>query len=689
MRASKRSIGRVVLGLAVSQLVAACSLFVDFDRSKIHETGGTPNHGGAPGSGGAGTGGRVNAGGSGPGGSGGSGGANVDAGMGGSIDAGSGGAGGMGVEGGADHMSPPAACDVKTHEGCAADELCCPSTQGARCEKTSVDECEACGKPCPSTLAKSCDERTCVCDPATNRACSGTGPERFCAQSGTADPACVECLDATDCATRTDGNNECVAGKCVACDPAKGNSGCSGNTPICDSATMACKACSSSPNNCGGALVCTPSGSCGGCATSATDCVTPTTPICDGASTECRGCASNAECTTERSLAFCIDTTRCSPCQPTTEQGCADPTKPDCRLAVDGNFSCQACTSDDHCKNLAATPVCDVPSGKCVACGTDNDCTGNSKKPLCVGNVCVGCDSVAPAATADQRCAAKPGGAAVCVESGTQKSQCGACDPTSSDGCASSELCCEKSGVASCAAVTPTQCTACGVACNPTVANTCADRGCQCGASAPCTGTGTSRFCIGSPGSCVECKADTDCTDPAAPLCVANQCAACDATAGGDARCASKSASTPQCASAGAQKGHCSACDPIGNAGCGGTTQCDSTTATCLDCIDDSGCIDVPKTPICGANSCRACASDSECKQSASAAGPLCGTSGACAVDGACSSSGDCTDGVHTTCVDVNQGSGSPDNRCRVCNPGNNDGCTGPQTCGPDFTCGN
>jgi hypothetical protein len=697
MQASSRALSALVFALAAWAIVPACSLVVDFDRSKIH----------AGGSGGAGahpsnhTGGTTTA-------SGGS--IDVDSGMGGGSGAGGDG-GGMGGAGGSTGGAggtggTPAACDLATHEGCDADELCCSTPKGPACRKTSVDECQSCGTPCSTTLAKSCSGRTCECDPASNRPCSGKGAESFCLSSSSS-ARCVECRDFTDCAGRSDGKTECVGNKCVTCDPSKTNAGCSGQTPVCDPTTLGCKACSTS-SQCGGSLVCTGSGSCGGCRTSATDCVAPTTPICDAGTTECRGCSSNQECQTELNLAYCVDDSRCSPCQPTTEQGCTDPAKPDCRAAANGNLACQACVTDDHCKNLTATPVCDAGTGKCVECTADNDCSGNAKKPLCVGNVCVACDTSTVLSTADQRCAAKQGGAGACIQTGTEEGQCGACDPADSAGCAADELCCERGGVPTCVGTSASECTGCGVACNPTLANTCTGRGCRCGSSAPCSGTGTARFCTGSPGSCVECLADGDCTDPTAPLCESNQCVACDGAANANMRCQAKQAGA--CASGGSRKGRCADCDPKDDTGCSGSNQCDPATATCVGCVDDSGCsgkndkcdtstqtcvdctaaggcADTPATPICNvaAEQCDKCTVDAECQAGAGTAGPLCSLAGTCNPDDPCTGNGDCTDGIHSLCLDVSADM-SGENRCRECDPSNYNGCTS-GTCGADYIC--
>jgi hypothetical protein len=75
---------------------------------------------------------------------------------------------------------------------------------------------------------------------------------------------------------------------------------------------------------------------------------------------------------------------------------------------------------------------------------------------------------------------------------------------------------------------------------------------------------------------------------------------------------------------------------------------------------------------------------DAECGALGGAAGPLCGASGACGADAACSADTDCLDGVHGQCVDI----GSGVERCRACDPSNDDGCDTGKHCSAAFVCG-
>jgi len=647
MSASSALRAALVIGPGV--VAFACSFIADFDASKLPREGsrGVPDGSAATaGSGGASASGARTGTMSG-GAAAGEGGVSASAGAG-AADA-SLGRGGSGAENeggnGGDDGTPPA-CDVSTNAGCAADELCCPVGQGVTCRKTSPDECENCGVACPTGVTAACTARTCECGPGSGRVCTGRDAERFCAGS----PAsCVACRDATDCAGRSDGKTRCVAGQCAECDAAQASAGCSGNKPVCDATTHSCRACVRSPDDCPKPLVCTTTGACGHCG-GAVDCKTPTSPICDVGTTQCRPCASNAECAAGPKLPYCISQT-CSSCNPTTEVGCTDATKPDCRGDASGGFSCQACTNNAHCANRPGT-VCDAATGRCVACSSDNDCA-NPKTPLCVNNVCVACDTTSTIALlTDLRCVLKAGGQPACIRSGTQKGQCGACDPGDSRGCNGNQLCCESGGVAACIGTSTTQCAACSGACDPLLASTCSNRTCRCGSSAPCAGSGAQRFCVAS--GCVECRNDSDCTDA-----TLNQC----------------NPATAACV------------DCIDNGGCSGTLdRCDVVAHKCVDCDATGGCAGVPQTPICVASACTACKTDAQCAALVGSPGPLCSASGACVADATCTRNADCVDGIHLVCAGLHADGGGT-GRCRVCDPLTSAGCTGTQKCSADFVC--
>src|SRR5262249_2360406 len=149
--------------------------------------------------------------------------------------------------------------------------------------------------------------------------------------------------------------------------------------------------------------------------------------------------------------------------------------------------------------------------------------------------------------------------------------------------------------------------------------------------------------------------------------------------ANANTRCQAKQAGA--CASTGSRKGRCADCDPKDDTGCSGSNQCDPTTATCVGCVDDSGCSgkndkcdtsthtcvdwtaaggaqDTPGTPIWSVamEKCDKCIVGAECQAGPGTAGPLCSLAGTCDPDAACTdttNSTDCTDGVHGLCLDV------------------------------------
>jgi hypothetical protein len=414
---------------------------------------------------------------------------------------------------------------------------------------------------------------------------------------------------------------------------------------------LTCKACTATPDDCPGVLVCTTSGACGNCA-SAANCVTPTSPICDPGTTQCRACQSNQECVAQTGKPYCVGQT-CGPCVPGPDTGCTDPTKPDCRGALGGGVTCQPCTSSAHCTGKPGTPACDTNTGRCVACANDNDCSTNAKAPFCVNNVCAACDSVSPLpAVSDLRCALKPGGEPACVRAGTYKGECAACDPGGSRGCTQNQLCCEGSGAPACVATTTQACSACtSGACNPLLANNCANRACRCGTGAACTGTGDTSFCIS--GACRECRSDADCGNAAEPLCEGNVCVRCDQAVPATGRCAAKTPGTV-CAASGAFAGRCAACDPLTHAGCGTGTlnQCSPTTSTCVDCVDDGGCSGALDQCNTATSTCVDCLNDQGCSGTLGQCNVAQRTCVDCMNDLGCSGTLDQCDVTAHACVD-------------------------------------
>jgi hypothetical protein len=167
-----------------------------------------------------------------------------------------------------------------------------------------------------------------------------------------------------------------------------------------------------------------------------------------------------------------------------------------------GPAGARACTADDGC--AGATPLCDVPRGRCVACRPDVDCAGGSV------------------------CDPSSGACVECLTDGDCSAPTGTCD-------VGRHLC-----VASCRG---------GSACA---------RGTFCdAASGSCVGClrnadcGRGLLCDRARGECVECLADTDCPIDA-PVCTSGH--SCSDACAGDTDCQDGNGPGPP--------GNRSVCDP-------------------------------------------------------------------------------------------------------------------------------
>jgi hypothetical protein len=225
--------------------------------------------------------------------------------------------------------------------------------------------------------------------------------------------------------------------------------------------------------------------------------------------------------------------------------------------------------------------------------------------------------------------------------------------------------------------------------------NDCADRG---------DGGSGANVCDTTSGLCVACAKSSDCTaDPARPVCVANQCAACSSATN---ECRSKNSLAPVCDSSSGKcvgclsNDNCAGSAGVSDAGTDGGTDggvdggvvaglCYLTTKQCVECLAHADCKD-PSRPICGVlHTCVGCglqlAPSDGCPTKNSAL-PVCmGATGACVE---CVSGADCHG-------DAGTGVCSPTtNKCVECNDNTNcttdpsrafcvkNSCTGCQTAG-------
>jgi hypothetical protein len=149
----------------------------------------------------------------------------------------------------------------------------------------------------------------------------------------------------------------------------------------------------------------------------------------------------------------------------------------------------------------------------------------------------------------------------------------------------------------------------------PSIAPLCLAYQCaKCPANTDCAGRGDggtgAGVCDSTSGRCVACTKSSECTaDPAKPVCVANQCVACNSAAG---ECLAKNSLAPVC---NPTTGRCVGCltndhcannadggvDGGADGGADGGTAagfCDVTTNQCVGCVKHTDCKD-PSRPIC------------------------------------------------------------------------------------------
>ena len=278
------------------------------------------------------------------------------------------------------------------------------------------------------------------------------------------------------------------------------------------------------------------------------------------------------------------------------------------------------CGSDDDCGTEAlccdgrCEPTAAGPGGQCARCG-DGGCDP-ALAQTCTGRTC--------------RCGANAACQADITLCGQRNGQgdfvCQGC--RSNGHCGPTERCCQD-------VCTPTnsdfQCEACGTACDPRRADTCAavqagadhDFQCVCGDTGDaCEPGGATPYCIG--GQCMACVADADCPADRGQ-CVEHVCRACDpvdqAGCGAEALCCDFTCQGTgpgggeQCQTCGVPcdprvANDCSArlCRCGDTAPCGGDApSCDPLSGECVECLDDAACAGRTGRPHCVDRVCRAC----------------------------------------------------------------------------------
>jgi hypothetical protein len=115
-------------------------------------------------------------------------------------------------------------------------------------------------------------------------------------------------------------------------------------------------------------------------------------------------CAVNADCVDPKAR-FCADG-HCVACL--TTEDCQD-TTPVCSAA----HACVSCAAvDAGCP--AATPACEIASGRCLECLSDGQCTRDGGKSFCRAGACVGCGAAGASA-----CASRDPSQPACLAGGT------------------------------------------------------------------------------------------------------------------------------------------------------------------------------------------------------------------------------------------------------------------------------
>ncbi len=584
----------------------------------------------------------------------------------------------------------------RNNNDCAGNELCC---NGA-CVPTGAEAplpCTACGTSCNATNSNLCTNRGCrcgvnnacggaspvcndaagrcvqcladvdcngragtpecvgetcrACDPATSAGCAENGAMPICDAGNF---TCRTCNGDAECVTRNGNQNECVMGRCRACEPGT-NAGCSDETPTCDPMSFTCRACANN-NECTAGQQCV-AGACVGCNPANGAGCGPDQPICEAGTFVCRTCRNDNECGARTGPEDQCVLGRCQACDTADHAGCA-------ANQLCCNFQCQAtgaaapaacqacgvsCNADStntcngracRCGNNAPcsgqTAFCDDPRGVCVNCRDDDDCGG--ARGECVSNACEACDpaddsgcapnsntpicaGATPACRACQNDAECPNNGQ-CLADG----RCRPCDPTNAAGCG------EGSAAPICDAANAT-CRACAndgeCAARPGTLDWCVQGECEACKPADnsgCNAASATPICDAASRTCRACNNDVDCNgNPNGGECVAGACKPCDP--GDYAGCDAASA-TPVCNAAFA----CVGCtlDPQCVTSPGNADQCVAGgRCKVCDTADHAGCVESSATPICGAgNTCVACEEDDEC-----AARP--GSRDLC-VDGAC-----------------------------------------------------
>ena len=298
----------------------------------------------------------------------------------------------------------------------------------------------------------------------------------------------------------------------------------------------------------------------------------------------CVECRDNSNCPMDRPI--------CSASRHVCVPMCA--TDDDCPMMTPACLPsgvCGQCSATNSRACTGLTPICDVPSARCVECLTNATCPPG--RPFCnlMTKRCVGCTTNADCPAATPFCDPMTGACRGCASD----ADCGGATP----------LCDVPAGrCVSC--LTNANCMAATPVCDPMV-RVC--RGCrgdgECPMTAPacqpggscgeCSATNASRclpptpVCDPAAARCVECVSNAQCSGTR-PVCnlMTRTCRACMA----DGECP---AETPACLATGA----CAECSATNASRCTGARPlCDVASNRCVGCLTSADCAS-PTAPFC------------------------------------------------------------------------------------------
>ncbi len=501
------------------------------------------------------------------------------------------------------------------------------------------------------------------------------------------DYACIGCEQDSNCTNLAGTNGAYCAvtgaqkGACVACNT-NTNAGCAGATPICDSKTYTCRACTTNDCTTPGLNVCATFGSnkgmCVECEASSDCSPTSNTPICT-LNNKCVACNQDTDCTSNnitsvysQALKYCTTFAgsskgSCVQCFASTQCHADSPSTPICNAN-----QCAPCSTINPCTSLKPSVNCAITGsllGSCFKCKTSMDCLNNlgalTATPVCsAAGTCVPCDLVVNTCSSlslTPVCSSENTGKCVQCNKDTAATDCSYTPNT--------PICNEAHTCSAC--TTNAQCSAVPFTTTPV----CKSGACvQCTQNSDCK-TGPNLYCNIETNLCVACLTSNNCVNSPNLFCdtSSHTCRACKVS--GDC-----SGMQPQCATSGLNSGKCVACTL--NSQCKSETSpiCSSTNV-CVGCSDTNPCpLSTPNcftAPGTSQGSCFTCSMNTtECYfstgQSLSKT-PLCSSSGLCV---ACNS-------TKNTCADVI--SSAP--YCKIANESNV--VIGPQcvTCNYDSDC--